>query len=335
MNDAHETLVRDLLHRATDDLTAPATSLTATAVVRGRSLRRRRRAVAAVGTLCAVTLVAVPLVTALGGSNPTTGPQIATDPTPTPSATPTPQPTPHLVDNDAWAQMPAGEMATTFESLAPADIGLTDVMLTNEERAPGEPETDSPGYLRADLTLDGETVGGLNAILYVTGQRASRYSCPGNLTSPDQCVEIVLIVQQPDRIDAPGDHPDNWTLVAGDAADADTLADLAFAWRACRAVKSNAILLAHGGASVGVGMGQVNRVDSCRLAVERAGDRAAGSVAASDAFFPFADGPGILIAAGVRAIVQPGGSMRDRETIEAAQAAGVTMYFTGTRHFFH
>jgi phosphoribosylaminoimidazolecarboxamide formyltransferase/IMP cyclohydrolase len=143
------------------------------------------------------------------------------------------------------------------------------------------------------------------------------------------------LLQQPDRIDAPGDHPDNWTLVAGDAADADTLADLAFAWRACRAVKSNAILLAHGGASVGVGMGQVNRVDSCRLAVERAGDRAAGSVAASDAFFPFADGPGILIAAGVRAIVQPGGSMRDRETIEAAQAAGVTMYFTGTRHFFH
>ena len=147
MNDAHETLVRDVLHRATDDLTAPATSLTATAVVRGRSLRRRRRAVAAVGTLCAVTLVAVPVVTALGGSSPTTGPQIATDPTPTPSATPTPEPTPHLVDNDAWAQMPAAEMATTFEGLAPAGIGLTDVMLTNEERAPGEPETDSPGYL--------------------------------------------------------------------------------------------------------------------------------------------------------------------------------------------
>ena len=191
MNDAHETLVRDVLHRATDDLTAPATSLTATALVRGRSLRRRRRAVAAVGTLCAVTLVAVPVVTALGGSNPTSGPQIATDPTPTPSATPTTaEPTPHLVDNDAWAQMPAAEMATTFEGLAPAGIGLSDVMLTNEERAPGEPETDSPGYLLADLTLDGDTVGGLNAMLYVTGQRASKYTCPGNLTSPDECVEI-------------------------------------------------------------------------------------------------------------------------------------------------
>ena len=82
-------------------------------------------------------------------------------------------------------------------------------------------------------------------------------------------------------------------------------------------------------------MGQVNRVDSCRLAVERAGDRAAGSVAASDAFFPFADGAQILIDAGVRAIVQPGGSIRDDEVIAAANAPGVTMYFTGERHFFH
>ncbi|PKQ31586.1 MAG: bifunctional phosphoribosylaminoimidazolecarboxamide formyltransferase/inosine monophosphate cyclohydrolase [Actinobacteria bacterium HGW-Actinobacteria-2] len=144
-----------------------------------------------------------------------------------------------------------------------------------------------------------------------------------------------MLLQHPDKIDAAGDDPANWTLVTGEAADADTLADLAFAWRAIRAVKSNAILLASGGASVGVGMGQVNRVDSCKLAVERAGDRAAGAVAASDAFFPFADGPGILIAAGVKAIVQPGGSIHDDETIAAAQAAGLTMYFTGTRHFFH
>ena len=143
------------------------------------------------------------------------------------------------------------------------------------------------------------------------------------------------LLQAPDRIDAPGDDPVNWQLVSGEAADEDTLADLAFAWRACRSVKSNAILLAVAGASVGVGMGQVNRVDSCRLAVERAGDRAKGSVAASDAFFPFADGPQILLDAGVKAIVQPGGSLRDAQTVEACQAAGVTMYFTGTRHFFH
>jgi phosphoribosylaminoimidazolecarboxamide formyltransferase/IMP cyclohydrolase len=144
-----------------------------------------------------------------------------------------------------------------------------------------------------------------------------------------------LLAQDRDRIDAPGDSVKNWQLVAGEAADEQTLADLEFAWRACRAVKSNAILLAHDGASVGVGMGQVNRVDSCRLAVTRAGDRAAGSVAASDAFFPFSDGPQILIDAEVKAIVQPGGSVRDQETIDAAKAAGVTMYFTGTRHFFH
>ncbi len=144
-----------------------------------------------------------------------------------------------------------------------------------------------------------------------------------------------MVAMQPDILDADGDDPANWQLAAGDAADTETLADLEFAWRACRSVKSNAILLAADRASVGVGMGQVNRVDSCRLAVERAGDRAAGSVAASDAFFPFADGPEILIAAGVRAIVQPGGSVRDRETIELANKHGVTMYFTGTRHFFH
>ncbi|HEX5090385.1 MAG TPA: bifunctional phosphoribosylaminoimidazolecarboxamide formyltransferase/IMP cyclohydrolase [Nocardioides sp.] len=144
-----------------------------------------------------------------------------------------------------------------------------------------------------------------------------------------------VLMQRVDRVDAEGDDPATWTLAVGDAAPDDVLADLAFAWRACRAVKSNAILLARDGASVGIGMGQVNRVDSCRLAVSRAGDRAKGSVAASDAFFPFEDGPQILIDAGVRAIVQPGGSVRDELTVEAAKAAGVTMYFTGTRHFAH
>lgn len=144
-----------------------------------------------------------------------------------------------------------------------------------------------------------------------------------------------ILHQQVDRVDAPGDDPASWTLATGVAASPEVLADLAFAWRACRHAKSNAILLARDGASVGVGMGQVNRVDSCRLAVSRAGDRAVGSVAASDAFFPFEDGPQILIDAGVTAIVQPGGSKRDALSVAAAQAAGVTMYFTGTRHFAH
>jgi phosphoribosylaminoimidazolecarboxamide formyltransferase/IMP cyclohydrolase len=144
-----------------------------------------------------------------------------------------------------------------------------------------------------------------------------------------------LVVQTADDIAASGDDPTAWTLMCGEVADPALLGDLQFAWRACRSVKSNAILLASGGATVGIGMGQVNRVDSARLSVARAGDRAKGSVAASDAFFPFADGAQVLIDAGVRAIVEPGGSVRDDETIEAARAAGVTLYFTGTRHFFH
>jgi phosphoribosylaminoimidazolecarboxamide formyltransferase / IMP cyclohydrolase len=144
-----------------------------------------------------------------------------------------------------------------------------------------------------------------------------------------------MLLQTPDGIDAAGDDPAHWALKAGPAASADVLADLAFAWRACRAVKSNAILLASGGATVGVGMGQVNRVDAARLAVTRAGQRASGAVAASDAYFPFPDGLQVLTEAGVAAIVEPGGSVRDELAVAAAEEAGVTLYFTGVRHFFH
>lgn len=145
-----------------------------------------------------------------------------------------------------------------------------------------------------------------------------------------------VLLQGADDLSADGDDPATWRLVAGSAVDAATMEDLAFAWRAVRAPKSNAILLAKDGAAVGIGMGQVNRVDAARLAVSRAGeDRARGAVAASDAFFPFPDGLEVLLAAGVRAIVQPGGSVRDEEVIAAAEAAGASMYLTGTRHFFH
>jgi phosphoribosylaminoimidazolecarboxamide formyltransferase / IMP cyclohydrolase len=144
-----------------------------------------------------------------------------------------------------------------------------------------------------------------------------------------------LLAQSADQVGEPGDEPSGWKLMAGPPASAAELADLAFAWRACRSVKSNAILLASGQASVGIGMGQVNRVDSVRLAVRRAGDRARGSVAASDAYFPFADNVEELAAAGVRAVAEPGGSIRDAEVIAAAGAAGLTLYFTGVRHFYH
>ncbi|MBS9534625.1 bifunctional phosphoribosylaminoimidazolecarboxamide formyltransferase/IMP cyclohydrolase [Mycobacterium sp. M1] len=144
-----------------------------------------------------------------------------------------------------------------------------------------------------------------------------------------------LLAQQRDQLDAAGDDPANWTLATGSAADAATLADLVFAWRACRAVKSNAIVVAADGATVGVGMGQVNRVDAARLAVERGGERVAGAVAASDAFFPFPDGLQTLTGAGVKAIVHPGGSVRDDEVTAAAADAGITLYLTGARHFAH
>lgn len=162
-------------------------------------------------------------------------------------------------------------------------------------------------------------------------------TCPFTRISPLEVRYLSggALVQGTDLINAPGDSPENWKQVTGNAVSADVLADLHFAWRAVRAVKSNAILLASGGAAVGIGMGQVNRVDSAQLAVSRAGDRARNSVAASDAFFPFADGLEILAAAGIRAIVQPGGSVRDEEVIQAAERAGIAMFFTGTRHFSH
>ncbi|MDI1460360.1 bifunctional phosphoribosylaminoimidazolecarboxamide formyltransferase/IMP cyclohydrolase [Catellatospora sp. KI3] len=160
---------------------------------------------------------------------------------------------------------------------------------------------------------------------------------PAHRPGPTEMRQISggILVQTRDSFNSEGDSVENWTLVAGEPAAADVLDDLEFAWGAVRAVKSNAILLAKDGASVGVGMGQVNRVDSCKLAVTRAGDRAKGSVAASDAFFPFADGLQVLLDAGVTAVVEPGGSVRDQEVIDAAKAAGISLYFTGSRHFAH
>jgi phosphoribosylaminoimidazolecarboxamide formyltransferase/IMP cyclohydrolase len=181
--------------------------------------------------------------------------------------------------------------------------------------------------------FDGEALDILSASKNV---RLLRCAAPNAAAAPElRPVSGGMLLQSVDRVTEPGDDPANWELKAGPAADPAQLADLAFAWKACRAVKSNAILLASGGASVGVGMGQVNRVDSARLAVLRAGDRAVGSVAASDAYFPFPDGFEILAEAGVRAVAEPGGSIRDQLTVTAALAAGVSLYFTGVRHFYH
>jgi phosphoribosylaminoimidazolecarboxamide formyltransferase/IMP cyclohydrolase len=178
-----------------------------------------------------------------------------------------------------------------------------------------------------------------DAVAVLTGKKNIRLLRMPAVTAPDPIefrpISGGMLVQTVDRLDAPGDDPTTWTLATGEPVDAAGLDDLVFAWRSVRAVRSNAILLAHDRATVGVGMGQVNRVDAARLAVARAGDRAHGSVAASDAFFPFADGLQVLLDAGVRAVVQPGGSVRDEEVVAAAAAAGVTLYLTGTRHFAH
>jgi phosphoribosylaminoimidazolecarboxamide formyltransferase/IMP cyclohydrolase len=177
--------------------------------------------------------------------------------------------------------------------------------------------------------------GALEVLAGKKNVRVLRVSAPSRAGVELRAVSGGLLVQSRDLIDAPGDDPAKWELACGVPVDAETLADLAFAWRACRAVKSNAILLAKNGATVGVGMGQVNRVDAADLAVRRAGDRVAGAVAASDAYFPFPDGLETLLRAGVRAVVQPGGSVRDSLSIEVAVAAGVPLYHTGTRHFAH
>lgn len=162
-------------------------------------------------------------------------------------------------------------------------------------------------------------------------------TCSYTSISPQEIRPISggVLVQNTDKIDAPGDDFANWIQVTGTKLSKEVMADLQFAWRAVRAVKSNAILLAKDGAAVGIGMGQVNRVDSAKLAIDRAGVRATGSVAASDAFFPFADGLQILIDGGITAVVQPGGSVRDEEVIAAAEAGGIAMFFTRTRHFSH
>jgi phosphoribosylaminoimidazolecarboxamide formyltransferase / IMP cyclohydrolase len=141
-----------------------------------------------------------------------------------------------------------------------------------------------------------------------------------------------LLVQTADC--APAD-PSSWRVVTNREPSAQQMDDLAFAWHAVRHVKSNAIVLARDRALTGVGSGQPNRLESVRIAVAKAGQRAAGSVLASDAFFPFPDGLETAIAAGVTAAIQPGGSVRDDAVIAAADRAGVAMVFTGTRHFRH
>jgi phosphoribosylaminoimidazolecarboxamide formyltransferase/IMP cyclohydrolase len=146
-----------------------------------------------------------------------------------------------------------------------------------------------------------------------------------------------LLLTTPDTAD---DDPAAWRVVSRRAPDDREAMDLRLAWVLVRGVASNAIVLVRDGMQIGLGSGQTSRVDAARQAVEKARtffgpDGARGAVAASDAFFPFADGPDALLEAGVTAIVQPGGSIRDADVIAAVDAAGAAMLFTGVRHFRH
>jgi phosphoribosylaminoimidazolecarboxamide formyltransferase / IMP cyclohydrolase len=191
------------------------------------------------------------------------------------------------------------------------------------------------GVFTEVIVAPGFEEGALEVLTGRRNLRVLRCGPAGPAAAEWRQVDGGLLMQSTDRLDAAGDDPAAWQLAAGEPVTAEVMADLAFAWRACRSVKSNAILIAVGGATVGVGMGQVNRVDSARIAVTRGGGRVRGAVAASDAFFPFADGLEVLAEAGVAAVVEPGGSVRDADVIAAAKAAGVSLYFTGVRHFFH
>ncbi|HKI04149.1 MAG TPA: bifunctional phosphoribosylaminoimidazolecarboxamide formyltransferase/IMP cyclohydrolase [Thermoanaerobaculia bacterium] len=160
--------------------------------------------------------------------------------------------------------------------------------------------------------------------------------CPLYAPSRDEvelrAIDGGFLAQPPDAFP---DDPATWTCPTKRSPTAEEHRGLEFAWKVARYVKSNAIVVANGDQTVGVGAGQMSRVDSCRLAVEKAQLPVAGCVAASDAFFPFRDGLDVLIQAGITAVVQPGGSKRDDEVIAAADEAGMAMVFTGARHFRH
>jgi phosphoribosylaminoimidazolecarboxamide formyltransferase/IMP cyclohydrolase len=141
-----------------------------------------------------------------------------------------------------------------------------------------------------------------------------------------------FLAQPPDVLP---DDPSTWTCPTRRQPTREERRALDLAWKVCRYVKSNAIVIANGDQTVGIGAGQMSRVDSCRLAVEKAQLPLAGTAAASDAFFPFRDGLDVLARAGITAVIQPGGSKRDDEVIAAADQQGIAMLFTGTRHFRH
>jgi phosphoribosylaminoimidazolecarboxamide formyltransferase/IMP cyclohydrolase len=262
----------------------------------------------------------------------------------------------NLLDTDAaWAM--AVDMdepcVAIIKHTNPAGYAIADELEVAYARAlEGDPVSAFGGIVAANRTIDGATARRISevftevviapgfddeALEALTAKKNLRILRAPHADRPRtgwqlRSVAGGLLVQDADV----GSEPwGEWRVAGQVQPDEATMADLRFAWLACKHTKSNAIVLAKEGAVVGVGAGQMSRVDSVRLAVERSGDRHAGSVLASDAFFPFRDGPDAAAAAGVTAIVQPGGSVRDDEVVAAADEHGIAMVLTGRRHFRH
>lgn len=228
-----------------------------------------------------------------------------------------------VADNitDAYLRANACDPVSAFGGIIAANRTVTAAMAT----AIGDVFTEvvvAPGYEPEALTI-------LSA---KKNLRVMSANAPSPLPFDVRPVDGGLLVQQPDPV---GGRTDEWRVVTKAQPSDAQWADLEFAWQVCAAVSSNAIVYVKDLQSYGIGAGQQNRLDSARIAADRAAGRAEGGACASDAFFPFRDGLDAAAAAGITSVIQPGGSVRDEEVIAAADEHGIAMVFTGRRHFRH
>ena len=261
----------------------------------------------------------------------------------------------NLLDLDAaWRAVLSFEKSSVVivKHLSPCGIASAEVQLDAYQRAlASDPVSAFGGIVALNRQLESDTAMALSklfvecviapgfspAALEILSQKKNLRI----LEMPDLKIEPLLEVRSIIRgvlqqsIDLGDPQDTSWQVVTEAQPTPEQLADLKFAWKACQHVKSNAIVFAKDEATLGIGGGQPNRVDCVDIATQRAGEKAHGAVMASDAFFPFADSVEKAAAAGITAIVQPGGSLRDQESIDACNRLGIAMVFTGVRHFRH
>ncbi len=261
----------------------------------------------------------------------------------------------NLLDLDAaWRAVLSFEKSSVVivKHLSPCGIASAEVQLDAYQRAlASDPVSAFGGIVALNRQLESDTAMALNklfvecviapgfspAALEILSQKKNLRI----LKMPDLKIEPLVEVRSIIRgvlqqsIDLGDPQDTSWQVVTEAQPTPEQLADLKFAWKACQHVKSNAIVFAKDEATLGIGGGQPNRVDCVDIATQRAGEKAHGAVMASDAFFPFADSVEKAAAAGITALVQPGGSLRDQESIDACNRLGIAMVFTGVRHFRH